>query len=481
MALQLRVRRVEFFVHECRTRIPFKFGATTFTGAPLCVVRLVADTEAGEATGYASDFLVPKWFDKDPTRSPFKNIRDLTRSCFDAAEFARQAGPAASAFDLWLPMDRAQRAGSDALLDGLVRGFGVSMVERALLDALCRVAGISFHEALRQDLFGFRPGMVEAELDDFTMAESLTGTAMDSVAVRHTVGLADPLHDQDRQGPCLDDGLPETLQEDIRRYDLHCFKLKLCGKLEDDVTRLQQIGEVLQAEVKGRLLLSVDGNEQFRTMDQVHETLRRLQGSSVGNYLLDGLAFIEQPLARAITFDSERLEALPRVTEEFAPVIIDEADAGLESFGQALACGYRGISVKNCKGVFKALVHHAMCCRSPQPIFQSSEDLSNLGVLSLQQDLATLAAVGLTHSERNGHHYFCGLQHLPPAESEAALNRHPDLYEDSPLGPQLKIQEGRLRFGSIHQVAGFGHDITPDFTARQVLRLEDFQDPLTDA
>ena len=48
--------------------------------------------------------------------------------------------------------------------------------------------------------------------------------------------------------------------------------------------------------------------------------------------------------------------------------------------------------------------------------------------MPLQADLATVALLGIAHVERNGHHYFRGLGHLPEAEKAAALAAHPDLY-----------------------------------------------------
>ena len=67
------------------------------------------------------------------------------------------------------------------------------------------------------------------------------------------------------------------------------------------------------------------------------------------------------------------------------------------------------MSVKNCKGVFRALLSRGLCELADDGSFQSAEDLTNLPVLALQQDLATIAALGLPHVERNGHHYFKGL------------------------------------------------------------------------
>ena len=91
-------------------------------------------------------------------------------------------------------------------------------------------------------------------------------------------------------------------------------------------------------------------------------------------------------------------------------------------------------------------------------MFQSAEDLTTLPVLALQQDLATVAALGLTHVERNGHHYFRGLGHLSVDEAQCAMASHPDLYEHDGKCVSLRIEDGQLRLRSLQGV-GFGYDV----------------------
>ena len=139
-----------------------------------------------------------------------------------------------------------------------------------------------------------------------------------------------------------------------------------------------------------------------------------------------------------------------------------------DAFPDAFELGYRGVSVKNCKGVFRALINRGFCTVRGDGAFQSAEDLTNLPVLALQQDLATIQLLDLPHAERNGHHYFRGLDHLPPTEVESALDRHRDLYGREAGGPQLRIREGRVDLGSI-QAPGYGYSSTIDTDARTPL------------
>jgi len=330
----------------------------------------------------------------------------------------------------------------------------VTLCERALMDATCRSAGLSFHTALREDLFGFRPGDVHAELDGF--APEIEPSSR--MFVRHTVGIVDPLSPDELTEP-IDDGLPETLTDDIARYGLSYFKLKIGGDQDADFARLLQIADVLERHAP-EYEFTLDANEQYKDLGSLRGLLGRLADDSSGSRMLQRLLFIEQPLPRNLTFDLESRKDLAAVSE-IAPVIIDEADCGIDAFRLAVGLGYRGISIKNCKGVFRALLNRGLCEVLDGDLFQSAEDLTNLPVLALQQDLTTIAALGVKHAERNGHHYFRGLDHLPPALASAALVSHPDLYAPHGDGVAVRIEAGQMQIGSL-QCAGYGYDSALD-------------------
>ena len=111
-------------------------------------------------------------------------------------------------------------------------------------------------------------------------------------------------------------------------------------------------------------------------------------------------------------------------------------------------------------------------------MFQSSEDLTNVGVLSLQQDLLTGAVLGLPHVERNGHHYFRGLDHLPGAVVSSALAAHPDVYRELPsaceqlstagMGAALRIVDGCIDIRSILNAVGYGQSLSNYVQSLQV-------------
>src|SRR2546428_14056104 len=72
--------------------------------------------------------------------------------------------------------------------------------------------------------------------------------------------------------------------------------------------------------------------------------------------LVDAVLFVEQPIARKV--------ALIRDVSALAakrPVIIDESDGDLDAFPEARNAGYRGVSSKTCKGLYKSLLNRARC------------------------------------------------------------------------------------------------------------------------
>jgi hypothetical protein len=154
-------------------------------------------------------------------------------------------------------------------------------------------------------------------------------------------------------------------------------------------------------------------------------------------------------------------------------VIIDESDGTIDSFLVARARGYRGVSSKSCKGFYKSVINAARCARwnaqgGAPTYFMSAEDLTTQAGVSVQQDLALVALLGLEHVERNGHHYVNGMAAVPVGEQDHFLKAHPDLYGRSNGAVRLRILEGRLAIGSL-ACPGFGVATEPDWTAMKPL------------
>jgi hypothetical protein len=459
--VKVKILHGDLHRHELRTRMPFKYGIATMTGMPMIFLRLAVQVDRTESVGVSADLLPPKWFTKIAAKPIEEEIAEMFGVIRQALAFATGMN-AESPFDLWWMLYAAQSRWAEANnVPPLLAHFGTSLVERAMIEAVCRVAGRPFHSALRRNDFGIRLGEIHSELAEATPADFLPKQPLGEIIARHTVGLSDPLTDDDiRPEEIVNDGLPQSLAACIRTYGLRHFKIKVNGQLEQDTERLHRVAEIIQRERGGDFAFTLDGNEQFKTLDAFRTFWEAVTRSERLREFLTRLLFVEQPLHRDEALKPEVGEAL-RQWPEHPPLIIDESDATLESLPTALSLGYGGTSHKNCKGIFKGVANRSLLLwrhqeQSGGRFLMSGEDLCNVGPVALLQDLAVCAALGIESVERNGHHYNAGLSQFPKAVQEQVLKAHNDLYHASAAGwPTLMVRQGKIRLGSVNQ-APFG-------------------------
>lgn len=465
----LKIRLVEASAHErpVTLRLPFRFGAATLREARQIFLRVrIEDVRGRSATGMAAELMVPKWFDKSPTLSNADNENQLRRSLVLALEALSDAG-LGSAFGLHAAVDAAhhRRAAAEDL-NGLVASFGLALADRAILDALCRLEGLTVAQAVKAN----RPGInasTAPDLGSFDLSDFLaTLTPAASIAARHTVGLVDAIFASDTpEAERLNDGLPESLEAAIDAYGHSYFKVKVSGDASADIDRLCRIATLIDANVPA-YQVTLDGNEQFASAEAVADLLARIKAEPKLDRFAASILFVEQPIARAHAFEKP-VSALAA----FKPVEIDESDADINAFVAAKALGYTGISSKSCKGFYRSLLNRARIARWSAEdgisYFMSAEDLTTQGGLAVQQDLALASLIGMTHVERNGHHYVDGMAGAPEAEQAAFASAHADLYAVSDGRTRLRIEAGRIAIGSVVGAVGLGSAVTPDWSAME--------------
>ena len=428
--MKFSITDVAFFERDLKLRMPFRFGVVTLTEAPQAFARVSISVRGKAAQGAAAEVLAPKWFDKNPALTNEDNFEQL-RNSMRQARAAYLAGGENTAY------------GHSRPTVGLVENFGPALLDRAVLDALCRAQEISFYEAIRRNVVGL--DLPSQFLENLKPASQ--------IAARHTVGMVDPITALDNKTP-VNDGLPETLEEVIARYGHRWFKLKVGGDIRADVERLSAIAVVLD-RIPEPYHVSLDGNEQYAEAGAVVDLLSRIENKR----LASSIVFIEQPIKRqnALAADISRLAKLK-------PVIIDESDDSLDAFPRAKALGYRGVSSKTCKGLYKSLINAARCKAWGDGYFMTGEDLTIQAGIALQQDLALVSLLGLTHVERNGHHYVNGMAGLPEHEQDRFLNEHQDLYERSHGAVRVRIKGGMIQMKSL-DCPGFASRAMPDWHA----------------
>jgi hypothetical protein len=452
----IRLVEAEAFERPVAFRFPFRFGVARVTEAPQAFVRVRIESGGRSAAGWSAEMMMPKWFDKSPEFTPEDNVNQLRRSLSRAIGALRAAG-SGTPFGLVAAVEVDHHAACAAEnLPPLVASYGLALVERAMLDALARAETVPAAELVRSNRIGMTaataPDLVGFDLDAFL--GGLRPAA--SIAVRHTVGLADPLTAADLPTPDrLNDGLPETLGEVIAGYGHRYFKLKIAGDPEADVARLAKIAAVLDHLPDYRVTL--DGNEQYPDPETVAAFLDRLAGAPGLDRLRGAILFLEQPMARAVTL-STRLDVT-------IPVEIDEADGTTDAFATARNLGYTGVSAKSCKGFTRALLNRARVAAWGDRFFMSAEDLTTQAGIAVQQDLLLATLIGATHVERNGHHYVDGMAGAPAPEQTRFLAAHPDLYHDAQNRARLAIRDGAVSLETLVAAPGLGSAVEPDWSA----------------
>lgn len=462
---RLRLEAFELRERSVDLRLPFRFGVVTVTRATQAVLSAsIALSDGRSGTGFAAECLLPKWFDKNPGLTDDDNMDQLRLSLAIALDLYRNAGED-TAFGLSAGLYREQQARCAARgLNPLVASYGPALVDRAILDALGRRLGLSFAAMIRGNLPGIETGALTPDLAGFDLPGFLAGlTPAPTIAVRHTVGLVDALTAADVTER-RDDGLPETLEEVVRDYGCRYYKLKVGGDVAADLDRLSRIASILDTgSGAGDYRTTLDGNEQYGDVEGITELWRRMGEAPALRRLVDSVLLIEQPIRRAVALD----RPVAALAAE-KPLIIDESDGDIDAFPRAVALGYGGVSSKSCKGFYKSILNAARAAHlnaAPDRrarYFLSAEDLCTWPGLCTQQDLALVSLLGLSHVERNGHHYIDGMSFAPEAEQAAFLSAHPDLYHRPPGKPlRLRIRNGDLHIGSLDR-PGFAAGVPVD-------------------
>lgn len=466
----VEVRSVELFERPVTLRLPFKFGAVTLTATPQLFIRARVFCAGVEETGVAAELLAPKWFDKNPDLSNEDNFEQLRTSMRLAARRYQEAGSFPSAFALHTAMEGGHFAACAALgLNGMIASYGTALMDRAVLDALCRAHSLSVFQAVRTNLPGIdtatTPDLYGVDIDSHLK----TLPAPQQISIRHTVGMADAITEAD-VSTRIHDGLPESLEAVIAYYGQRYFKLKVGGDIGADIDRLSQIAKLLDASGLD-YQISLDGNEQFADADAVVDWIAAVGDEPQLARLWASTLYLEQPIARA-----NALEKPVYAIAAHKPVAVDESDSHIGIFPVARALGYRGMSTKSCKGFYKAILNAVRVrnwnAQSGQnDHFMIAEDLTTMPGISVQQDFALAALTGATHVERNGHHYVDGFGGAPLAEQQRYASAHGDLYATGKNGRvRLKIENGSVSLASL-SVPGLAVATQPDWDSLKKLAM----------
>jgi L-alanine-DL-glutamate epimerase-like enolase superfamily enzyme len=457
MAHRLAVRDISFFEREIPFTKPFRFGAVVINAATQVFVRAEIEVEGrSNSVGASAELMAPKWFDKRPHLTPPQTVDELRRSLQIARDLYLGRSGFDTAFGHHAAVIAAQvEACAKEDIPPLAACFGPAEIDKAILDALLRGLGVNFFDGMAQNIAGI-DARLSPDLRDDDITQFLGRCQpLDRVPIRHTVGLDDQIEGEG--------GVADPKENSGARY----FKLKLNGDPEADAARLIRIGNEL-GTLPRDYSVTVDANEQYADLSALSALVDRLERDAALRPIATKLLYIEQPMPRD-SFRESPLGALSR-----RDIIIDEADDSYDALLAARALGYRGISSKSCKGLYKSIVNATRIAKWNDvggEYVICSEDLTCQAGLAVQQDLAlgALILLGVPHAERNGHHYVDGFADTPAAEAEAFLAAHPDLYVRDGNTIRLAIHDGDLLTGSLKS-PGFASSVHPDWAALSPLQ-----------
>ena len=455
MPPRLSLREISFFERPVRFSRPFRFGAVVIDAASQLFVRVEIDIEGkGRSTGASAELLVPKWFDKRADLSPEQTVDELRRSIEIARQLYLTDSSPDTAFGLHAARIASQiEACAKEDIPPLAAAYGPAEIDKAILDALLRGKLANFFDGMAANIAGVDARLTSDLRDDDVARFLARSRRVERIAIRHTVGLDDTIEGKG--------GIADKEENAGARY----FKLKLNGDPQSDAARLIRIGNELAA-LPHDYRVTLDANEQYADLAALRALIARLKGDSALSPITAKLLYIEQPMPRDIT----RASPLGEVAS--SDFIIDEADDSYDAFPAARALGYRGISSKSCKGLYKSIINATRAAKwstDDERFFVTGEDLTCQAGLSVQQDTALGALIGVNHAERNGHHYVDGFGDTAPTEAEAFLATHADLYQRRENSIRLAIHGGELSTASL-AAPGFATGVHPTWSAMAPLQ-----------
>ena len=360
----LRILEVSHGFEDFLYRTPYQFGGRSSDRVTLLNVNCRIRTGGGrEAWGFGSMTLGSQWsFPAVPydvglpaMKALADSLRSLTADCDETGhpidlfrvlepEYLRAGGDVSRTRSLPTPIPK------------LCTLVVASAFDAALHDAYGKAFGLSCYET-------YGPSYMTRDLSH-DLGQEFKGEYVDryvpstprpSTLVFHSVGASDPLEASDVKKR-IDDDLPNTLEEWIRRDGLVRFKIKLNGgDLEADFNRIVRIDRIVGRILPKRGVTDwkylLDFNEGCPNVGYLLDCLRRVREATPAGF--ERILYIEQPTARDLQKDRANVM---HEAAKLRPVVIDESLTDLETLLLAREMGYTGVALKACKGQSHAML-----------------------------------------------------------------------------------------------------------------------------
>ena len=268
------VVEVAFGRSPCQLRMPFRFGGVTLQRADSLTCRVtIRGADGAVARGWSADLLAPRWFRKDNDATPAAGRRRAAGICRRQPRGPWSVSPPRPRSSCGEASWRRASTRSRATRETSWCGASASRSSSARCSTL--FVGWSGRRSRKRcaktPLVSGRPTCTRRSRDG--IGGGTCRRCAPRVAVRHTVGMLDPLRDRDLSAEQrLGDGLPQTLEGDLDAYGGRWLKVKIGAGVDGDRARLLDLARFCD-ERGGALGFSLDGNEQYDDLAQVADLL----------------------------------------------------------------------------------------------------------------------------------------------------------------------------------------------------------------
>jgi len=451
----IRVLSAKLQIEEAVARTPLKFGAVVVETCPFAEVRVeVENREGRRAEGYGGIFLMDQWAFPDPSVSHQRKneaMQEVTRRfCGKVTEYTKFSHPIDIFWNLREELKRiGEEVSKDKKLDKnlpfLACLVSASPVDAAIHDGFGKVNRIDTYK-------GYGKEFMEHDLSYYLgkkfkgkyVSNYIREDYLSKIPVFHLVGGGDKLRESEVDETDPKDGLPNSLEEWIKRDGLFCLKIKLKGTdLSWDLTRFEEVASIAHEIQKGKdLFFSIDTNEQCENPEYVVELLNKLKENHP-QYFKE-LLYIEQPTERDLALHRFDMRGISKLK----PVIVDESLTGIEEFELAMELGWSGIALKTCKCQSEALLFVAKAHEEGIPY--SVQDLTNPRIALIHSVGLAARTYPVKGVEANSCQFF-------PEASKREAKVHPKIFRredgmistESIKGYGLGYQMEKIRSGKV--------------------------------
>lgn len=423
----VRIESLNIAFEEFSYRSPYKFGGIAVDRVTLLNVSIEVSTPSGKrAKGFGSMPMGNVWSypSKEMTYDATLNaMRALAEKIAKiTSDFKEIAHPIEINFLLEPEYLKAADELSKELklptaIPKMCTQVTASPFDAALHDAMGKSMGVSCYETYSSELMGQD---LSRYLNQDFKGESLQNYVQskprDWIWMFHSVGGLDALVNSDLKER-LNDGLPETLGEWIKRDQLQRIKIKLQGEnLEWDIARTVEIDRIArEARPDVEWKYCSDFNERCPNVEYVMEYLHKIKELSPKTY--ESILYLEQPTQRDLRANPKNLM---HAAAKDHPIVIDESLTDLETLLLSREMGYTGACLKACKGQSHAVLMAA--AGQKYKMFLCVQDLTCPGASLIQSAGIASHIPGLSTIEANARQYV-------PSANEAWKKQFPGLFD----------------------------------------------------